>query len=139
MQLISGKPEMDVLKIDFDKLGGIVPVIIQDAADGYVLMLGFMNNEAFDLTVKTGLAHFWSRTKKRIWMKGESSGHTQIVKEMHIDCDNDTLLIKVIQNGTAACHEGYRSCFYKRIKGNSVIIDGERIFNPEDVYSSETK
>ena len=130
---------MDVLKIDFDKLGGIVPVIIQDAADGYVLMLGFMNNEAFDLTVKTGLAHFWSRTKKRIWMKGESSGHTQIVKEMHIDCDNDTLLIKVIQNGTAACHEGYRSCFYKRIKGNSVIIDGERIFNPEDVYSSETK
>jgi phosphoribosyl-AMP cyclohydrolase len=130
---------MNALKIDFDKTGGIIPVIIQDTADDEVLMLGYMNDEAFDLTVKTGLSHFWSRSKKRIWMKGETSGHTQIIKDMYIDCDNDTLLIKVIQNGKAACHEGYKSCFFRKIEGDRVIIDGKRIFNPEDVYKSDTK
>jgi phosphoribosyl-AMP cyclohydrolase len=72
-------------------------------------------------------------------MKGETSGHTQIIKDMYIDCDNDTLLIKVIQNGKAACHEGYKSCFFRKIEGDRVIIDGKRIFNPEDVYKSDTK
>ena len=125
---------MNTIEIDFDKLGGIVPAIIQDAADGQVLMLGFMNSEAFDRTVKTGNAHFCSRSRQRIWMKGESSGHTQAVQEMRIDCDNDTLLIKVIQKGGAACHKGYRSCFFRILNGDSVSIDGEKIFNPEDVY-----
>ena len=125
---------MNELKIDFDKLGGIIPVVIQDVSDGQVLMLGFMDSESYDLTVKTGFTHFWSRSKKRIWMKGESSGHTQSVREIRIDCDNDTLLIKVKQNGNAACHKGYRSCFYRILDKGSARIDGEKIFNPEDVY-----
>jgi phosphoribosyl-AMP cyclohydrolase len=122
------------IEIDFNKLGGMVPAIIQDSESREVLMLGFINREAFDLTVETGFVHYWSRSKKRIWMKGESSGHTQAVKEMRIDCDNDTLLIKVVQNGNAACHEGYKSCFFRIIKNSTTEIDGEKIFNPEDVY-----
>lgn len=125
---------MNKIKIDFDKLGGMVPAIIQDAADGQVLMLGFMNQEAFEQTVETGNAHFWSRSRKRLWMKGETSGHTQAVQEIRIDCDNDTLLIKVIQKGGAACHEGYKSCFFRILNKDSITIDGEKIFNPEDVY-----
>lgn len=125
---------MNTIKIDFDKLGGMVPAIIQDAADGQVLMLGFMNQEAFERTVETGNAHFWSRSRKKLWMKGETSGHTQAVQEIRIDCDNDTLLIKVIQKGGAACHEGYKSCFFRILNENSVTIDGDKIFNPEDVY-----
>lgn len=125
---------MASVKIDFDKLGGMVPAIIQDAESGEILMLGFMNNEAFDLTIESGKVHYWSRSKGRIWMKGESSGHIQIVKEIRTDCDNDTLLIKVEQKGGAACHEGYRSCFFRVIRKGAVEIDGVRIFNPEDVY-----
>lgn len=125
---------MTPIEIDFEKLGGMVPAIIQDSESSEVLMLGFINREAFDLTIETGFVHYWSRSKKRLWMKGESSGHTQLVKEMRIDCDNDTLLIKVVQNGGAACHEGYKSCFFRVIKKGTAIIDGERIFNPEDVY-----
>jgi len=125
---------MPPIEIDFNKLGGMVPAIIQDSESREVLMLGFINREAFDLTVETGFVHYWSRSKKRIWMKGESSGHTQAVKEMRIDCDNDTLLIKVVQNGNAACHEGYKSCFFRIIKNSTTEIDGEKIFNPEDVY-----
>ncbi len=125
---------MNKIKIDFDKLEGIIPAIIQDAADGQVLMLGFMNREAFEKTVKTGYAHFWSRSRKKLWMKGETSGHTQAVQEIRIDCDNDTLLIKVIQKGGAACHEGYKSCFYRTLNKDTATVDGEKIFNPEDIY-----
>lgn len=122
------------IDIDFTKGNGLIPVIIQDYKDGEVLMLGYMNSEAFDLTVKSGQVHYWSRSKKRIWLKGETSGHFQIVKEMRTDCDNDTLLIKVNQTGGAACHEGFRSCFFRRIKGDNLITDRERIFNPEEKY-----
>ncbi len=122
------------IDIDFNKGNGLVPVIIQDYQDNEVLMLGFMNSEAFDLTVKSGQVHYWSRSKKRIWLKGETSGHIQIVKEIRTDCDNDTLLIKVDQTGGAACHEGYRSCFFRRIEKNKLIADRERIFNPEEKY-----
>lgn len=125
---------MTSVKIDYEKLGGMVPAIIQEAETGEILMLGFINQEAFDLTVKTGKVHYWSRSKKRIWMKGESSGHTQEVKEIRLDCDNDSLLIKVEQKGGAACHEGYRSCFFRVIRNGSAVIDGDKIFNPEDVY-----
>jgi len=125
---------MTSIEIDFEKLGGMVPAIIQDTESSDILMLGFINREAFDLTIETGFVHYWSRSKKRIWMKGESSGHTQSVKEIRIDCDNDTLLIKVVQNGGAACHEGYKSCFFRVIKNGTMINDGEKIFNPEDVY-----
>jgi phosphoribosyl-AMP cyclohydrolase len=122
------------IDIDFNKGNGLVPVIIQDFKDNEVLMLGFMNSEAYDLTVKSGQVHYWSRSKKRIWLKGETSGHVQIVKEIRTDCDNDTLLIKVDQTGGAACHEGYRSCFFRRIEEKKLITDRERIFNPEEKY-----
>ena len=122
------------IEIDFNKGNGLVPVIIQNYEDNAVLMMGYMNSEAFELTVKSGQVHYWSRSKKRIWLKGETSGHIQTVKEIRIDCDNDTLLIRVIQSGGAACHEGYRSCFFRRIEGNSLIIDREKIFNPVEIY-----
>jgi len=128
---------MASVKIDFDKLGGMVPAIIQDAETSEILMLGFMNHEALDLTIKSGKVHYWSRSKKRIWMKGESSGHIQTVKEIRTDCDSDSLLIKVEQKGGAACHEGYRSCFFRIIRNGSAEIDGVKIFDPDDVYQRE--
>lgn len=121
-------------KIDFEKNNGIVPVIIQDHKSGDVLMLAYMDDEAFNLTQSTGYAHYWSRSKKRIWKKGESSGHVQIIKEIYIDCDNDTILLKVDQKGEAACHEGYRSCFYRIIKGEEAVINTTPLFNPEEIY-----
>ncbi|HQO39690.1 MAG TPA: phosphoribosyl-AMP cyclohydrolase [Spirochaetota bacterium] len=120
--------------IDFNKGTGLIPVIIQDYEDKEVLMLGFMNREAFELTLKTGQVHYWSRSKKRIWLKGETSGHLQLVKEIRIDCDNDTLLIRVIQTGGAACHEGYRSCFFRHIEENKLVTDRERVFDPGEIY-----
>ena len=123
-----------VITIDFDKQGGLVPVIVQDYKSGEVLMLAFMNQEAWDLTIRTGIVHYWSRSRGTIWKKGESSGNLQEVKEIRVDCDNDTVLIKVNQIGRAACHEGYRSCFYRIIRNNEYVIEGERIFNPEEVY-----
>jgi len=121
-------------KIDFEKTGGIIPVIIQESVTNDVLMLAYMNDEAFKLTQSTGFAHFWSRSKKRIWKKGESSGHIQIVKEIYLDCDSDTLLLKVDQIGEAACHEGYRSCFFRRIEGDDSIIETTPLFNPSEIY-----
>ncbi len=120
--------------IDFSKGNGLVPVIIQDFEDNEILMLGYMNSEALDITVQSGRVHYWSRSKQRIWQKGETSGHFQLVKEIRTDCDNDTLLIKVVQTGGAACHEGYRSCFFRKIENNALIIDRERVFNPEEKY-----
>lgn len=120
--------------IDFDKGSGLIPVIIQDSYDNEVLMLGFMNKEAFDLTIKTGHVHYWSRSKKRIWLKGETSGHIQKIQEIRMDCDGDTLLIKVVQVGGAACHEGYRSCFFRKIENDRIITDREKVFDPADKY-----
>lgn len=125
---------MKKYKIDFTKGDGIVPVIVQDFEKGDVLMLAYMNEEAFTLTQNTGHAHYWSRSKNRIWKKGESSGHIQIVKEIYLDCDSDTILLKATQVGGAACHEGYRSCFFRRIDEDDCSINGERVFNPEEVY-----
>jgi phosphoribosyl-AMP cyclohydrolase len=125
---------MKKYEIDFDKGSGIVPVIVQDSETGDVLMLAYMNGEAFKLTQTTGNAHYWSRSKNRIWKKGESSGHLQIVKEIYLDCDSDTILLKVNQIGEAACHEGYRSCFFRRIKGDEFIIETKPLFNPSDIY-----
>ena len=103
------------MKVDWQKLGGLLPVIAQDAGDGAVLMLAYMNEEALNLTLRTGYAHYFSRSKGRIWKKGESSGHVQLVQEAFLDCDNDTLLLKVEQCGGSACHTGSRSCFFKEI------------------------
>jgi len=97
-------------------------------------MLAYMNDDAFKLTQSSGYAYYWSRSKNRIWKKGESSGHLQIVKEMYLDCDSDTLLIKVTQIGEAACHEGYKSCFFRKIEGDESVIETTPIFNPKDIY-----
>jgi len=121
-------------KIDFEKSGGIIPAVVQDFNAGDVLMLAYMNEEAFGLTQTTGYAHYYSRSRNSIWKKGESSGHLQIVKEIYLDCDSDSVLLKVIQLGDAACHEGYRSCFFKRIEGDSFSIDVHPVFDPTEVY-----
>lgn len=123
-----------MIKIDFDKMSGLLPAIIQDNDTGEVLMLGFMNPEAWEMTLKTGKATFYSRTRNTLWIKGETSGHVQQVKEIRVDCDNDTVLLKVAQIGGAACHTGYKSCFFRKIENNKLITIGKKIFDPEEVY-----
>lgn len=120
--------------LDFDKAGGLVPAIAQDADTGEVLMLAWMNREAFEETVRTGRAVYFSRSRDRLWRKGEESGHVQEVREVYIDCDADTVLLKVKQVGGAACHEGYKSCFFRRLDGGELTVVGERIFDPKKVY-----
>jgi len=112
-----------------------LPAIAQDYESGKVLMVAHMNNEAWQLTLQTGEAHYWSRTRGELWHKGATSGNIQIVKEILVDCDHDTILIKVAQLGGAACHLGYESCFHNKIdKNGEETIIGERIFDPERVY-----
>lgn len=120
--------------IDFDKSGGLVPAIAQDADSGAVLMLAWMNREAFEETVRTRRAVYFSRSRNRLWRKGEESGHVQEVKGVFIDCDADTVLLKVKQIGGAACHEGYASCFFREVKDGEPAVVGERIFDPKAVY-----
>ena len=120
--------------IDFDKAGGLVPAIAQDAATGQVLMLAWMNREAFEETIRTGRACYFSRSRDRLWRKGEESGHFQEVREIFVDCDADTVLLKVHQVGGAACHEGYASCFFRRAAGDQLQVVGERVFDPKQVY-----
>jgi len=123
-----------VVEIDFKKGKGLVPVIIQDATTNEVLMLGYMNQEAWKETLKRKKVTFWSRSRKTLWMKGETSGHFQEVKEIYLDCDGDALLIKVKQMGGAACHTGHRSCFHRRLKGGQWKVSGKVIFDPKEVY-----
>lgn len=123
-----------MLQIDFEKGGGLVPVVIQDHASGQILMLGYMNREAWEETLKTGKVTYWSRSRKKLWLKGETSGHVQVVKEIYLDCDGDALLIRVDQVGGAACHTGYQSCFHHRHEDGEWRIHGEKIFDPEEVY-----
>jgi phosphoribosyl-AMP cyclohydrolase len=123
-----------VIDIDFKKSGGLIPVIIQDAKTNEVLMLGYMNEEAWKKTLETGRASFWSRSRREIWVKGETSGHFQEVKEISLDCDGDTLLLKVNQIGGAACHTGFRSCFHHRWEAGEWTISGKKVFDPKEVY-----
>jgi len=120
---------------DFDK-SDLIPVIAQDAASGDVLMLAYMNKEAYEETLSTGRVCYYSRSRQKLWRKGEESGNVQELKEIYFDCDADTLLAKVDQVGGAACHEGYRSCFFRRIDpgGGAVTVVGERVFDPAEVY-----
>jgi len=104
------------MELDFDKMGGLVPAIVQDASDGTVLMQAYMNREAWDLTLATGFVHYYSRSRDRLWKKGESSGHVQTVKEIYVDCDGDCVLVKAEQAGGTACHTGNRSCFFTRVR-----------------------
>ena len=119
------KEEVD---IDMDK--GLIHAIAQDYETGEVLMLAHMNEEALRLTIETGKAYYWSRSRNKLWRKGEISGNEQLIKEILIDCDGDSVLLKVKQIG-GACHTGYRSCFYRRINGEIV---GEKVFDPEEKY-----
>ncbi|GAB4260096.1 phosphoribosyl-AMP cyclohydrolase [Deferrisoma sp.] len=121
-------------RLDFQKSGGLVPAVVQDAETGEVLMLAYMNEEAFRRTLETGKAWFYSRSRDKYWMKGESSGHVQEVREVRVDCDADAVLLKVRQVGGAACHTGHRSCFYRRVQDGAFVEEGERVFDPEGVY-----
>jgi len=121
-------------KIDFAKGNGLVPVIVQDYRTRDVLMVAYMNEEAWEKTQETGKAHYYSRSRKGLWFKGEESGHFQEVKDAFIDCDNDTILLQVDQIGGAACHEGYRSCFFRRQDRDGWKVIAERVFDPKEVY-----
>lgn len=125
------------MDLDFKKLGGLVPAVIQDHQTGRVLMLGFMNEEAFQKTVETGFATFFSRTRNKLWMKGESSGHRLVVKEISTDCDKDTLLLKVEAQGPGVCHDGYQSCFYRRLDEGAWVESENRAYDPSAVYGSK--
>jgi phosphoribosyl-AMP cyclohydrolase len=122
------------MTIDFDKAGGLVPAVAQDADTGEVLMLAWMNKGAYEETVRTKRACYFSRSRNRLWRKGEESGHVQEVKEVFVDCDADTILLKVHQIGGAACHEGYKSCFFRKVDGDQLRVIAEKVFDPKAVY-----
>lgn len=117
---------------DFSK--GLVPAVAQDADTGEVLMLAYMNEESWNETLRTRHATYWTRSRQKLWRKGEESGNVQEVVDILIDCDRDTIVLKVRQIGGAACHKGYRSCFYRRLVGDDWAIESERVFDPSDVY-----
>ncbi|MCP4747362.1 MAG: phosphoribosyl-AMP cyclohydrolase [Desulfobacteraceae bacterium] len=124
-----------MIKLNFDKMGGLIPAVVQDYESGEVLMVGFMNPQAWETTLKTGKATFYSRTRDTLWTKGLTSGNVQVVKEIRVDCDDDTVLLKVTQVGGAACHTGHRSCFYKHVNADrSVTVIGRPLFDPKEVY-----
>jgi|SRR5579862_1385499 len=123
------------MQIDFEKSGGLVPAIVQDAVSLEVLMVAFMNEEAWTKTIESGFATFWSRSRNKLWLKGESSGHKLVVKEILIDCDQDTVLLKVEALGPGVCHEGYRSCFFRTLVDGEWKITGEKGFDPDAVYA----
>jgi len=125
-----------MIKLDFKKTGGLIPAIAQDDASGEILMLAYMNQEAFDATLSSGKATYYSRSRQTLWIKGETSGNVQMVKEIRIDCDNDTVLLKVEQLGGAACHTGHRRCFYKKVEDGSLQVMGEPLFDPKEVYNT---
>ena len=127
-----------MIGLDFGKQGGLVPVIAQDAASGEVLMLAYTNAETWALTISTGVAHYWSRSRNKIWKKGESSGNIQLVREIRVDCDADCVLLRVEQVGGAACHTGYRSCFYRVLKDGELVVEGTKVFDPVEKYGAST-
>jgi len=122
--------------LDFKKQGGLVPAIAQDAKTGEILMLAYMNEESFEETLRTGKACYYSRSRNKLWRKGEESGNVQVIEEIRADCDNDTLVLKVEQIGNAACHLGYRSCFFRKIENGQLVEDGVKVFDPKEVYKS---
>jgi len=121
---------LDEIKFD---TRGLVPAIIQDYKNGEILMLAYMNRESLQKTLSSGKTHFWSRSRQKLWLKGESSGHIQEVKEMFVDCDMDAVVFKVDQK-VAACHTGYRSCFYRKLEGEDFTVMGEKVFEEGAVY-----
>ncbi len=123
-------------KLNFEKADGLIPAIVQDHKTGELLMLAYMNQDAWEATLSTGNATYYSRSRQKLWVKGETSGHLQRVKEIRIDCDDDTVLLKIEQIGGAACHTGHRSCFHKKIENGSITIVGKQVFDPKEVYQT---
>jgi phosphoribosyl-AMP cyclohydrolase len=123
--------------LDFEKAGGLIPAIVQDHQTGEVLMVAYLNREAFERTRETGRMHYYSRSRNKLWMKGETSGHVQEVQEILVDCDLDAAVFKIRQVGGAACHTGYRSCFHRRLEpsGELTITETAKVFDPAQVYS----
>jgi len=122
-------------ELDFAKGDGLLPAIVQDHKTNEILMMAYINAESWRKTIATGKAHFWSRSRNKLWLKGESSGHVQMIKEILVDCDEDTVIFKVEQLGGAACHKGYASCFFRRVESeNSFVVQAEPVFDPEEVY-----
>jgi phosphoribosyl-AMP cyclohydrolase len=119
---------------DFARGGGLLPAIVQDAQSGEVLMVAYMSPESYAETLATGRAIYYSRSRKQLWRKGEQSGNVQQVRAVYLDCDRDTILLKVHQIGGAACHEGYRSCFYREVTPQGLKIVGRKVFDPDEVY-----
>src|SRR6202043_3374100 len=124
------------MDLDFQKSDGLITAVIQDHASGRVLMVGFMNEEAFRKTVESGFATFYSRSRNKLWLKGETSGHRLVVKEISTDCDRDALLVKVEPIGPGVCHEGYESCFFRQFDGGEWKITESRAYDPTAVYGS---
>ena len=124
------------MELDYTKLNGMVAAVIQDWQSGRVLMVGFMNEEAFRKTVETGFAVFYSRSRNKLWLKGETSGHKLVVKEISTDCDRDAVLVKVESLGPGVCHEGFESCFARRLEDGEWQIREERTYDPATVYGN---
>jgi phosphoribosyl-AMP cyclohydrolase len=124
-----------MIELNFAKGNGLLPAIVQDHDSGKILMLAYINKSSWEKTFETGEAHYWSRSRQELWHKGGTSGHVQKIKEIYMDCDQDTVLFKVEQVGGAACHTGYESCFYQKVDTNGeVTVVGEKIFDPRKVY-----
>jgi phosphoribosyl-AMP cyclohydrolase len=125
------------MTLDFQKSDGLVTAVIQDHSTGRVLMVGYMNEEAFRATVQTGFATFYSRSRRKLWLKGESSGHRLVVREISTDCDLDAVLVKVDAVGPGVCHEGYQSCFFRRLENGRWTVSEERTYDPNAVYGGK--
>jgi len=126
------------MTLDYSKLDGLIPAVIQDHLSGRVLMVGFMNEEAFRKTVDTGFATFFSRSRNKLWMKGETSGHRLVVKEITTDCDQDSVLVKVEALGPGVCHEGYESCFFRRLENGQWQECDAKTYDPTTFYGSKS-
>jgi phosphoribosyl-AMP cyclohydrolase len=125
------------MELDFLKAGGLVTAVVQDWSNGRVLMVGYMNEEAFRKTIETGFTTFFSRSRNKLWLKGETSGHRLVVKEISTDCDRDAVLVRVEALGPGVCHEGYQSCFFRRLEGDEWVESEPRTYEPGSVYGAK--
>jgi phosphoribosyl-AMP cyclohydrolase len=129
----------EMVQLNFAKSAdGLIPAIVQEYSTGQVLMLAYINRLSWEKTLETGKAHYWSRSRQSLWLKGESSGHVQLIRRILVDCDDDTVIFQVEQLGGAACHTGHKSCFYRRLVGDALQIEGEKVFDPVKVYGKES-
>ena len=127
-----------MISLNFEKSADeLLPAIAQDYKSGDVLMLAYINRLAWEKTFQTGKAHYWSRSRSKLWLKGESSGHVQLIHDIPVDCDQDTVIFKVEQLGDAACHTGHRTCFFRRVEDGELVVDGEKVFDPAVVYGQK--